>query len=433
MKNTQRKLSLMLSIALGITALSPTLSMAFSENVTAVPISMPIQIGVELPKAQKDYIGGYATVLEVLENQIIVAIKHNSSESDQTYVLNLSDETYVVDNQTGAASSIASILKDDKIYVYHSLATTRSLPPQTAAHVILTNVKENESIATLIDIESITEKDNGSSAYSKDGEYIIHFFNETRVLPFKTKNILHYSDLTQGDRVLVWFDIVSPSLPAQATALKAVILPQMDLNITFAELVRDIIVQIDGEKPMLMDTHYARSYMIKAKELGLITDAQYNDQELWNQNVKSNVMNSLIALVNNTGSNYDYDVTNTLIINQIKVNDKPLNDSRTVVRNGVVMVPLRAVGESLGFEIVWNGSSRSIEILNNDVKSSVQIGYNHYFKENLAAREITEPQQFGSSPLLINGTTYVPSELFNLLISTPAAVSIRDNTINISK
>ena len=434
MKNIQRKLSIMLSVAIGISAFTPAVSMASTESISAVPISIPIHTSTSIPNVQKNFTGGFATVLEVLENQIVVEIQYNSSEQSQTYVLNVSKETYFIDNQTGAATGLKDLKKDDEIYVYHSLASTRSLPPQTAAIVILTNVKENESIATLIDVEAVTEKENAISASSKDGEYIIHFTSDTHVMPYLTKNIMRYSDINQGNRVLAWFDIVMPSLPAQATALKAVVLPVVDENnITFAELIRSIIVQLDGEKPLIMDTHYAVPYMMKAKELGLISEAQYNDKDVWNQNVKAHEIDFIFDLIKSSDYSFDYEKTNNLIIHTVLADKKLLSEAKTIVMNGSIMVPLRAVAESLGFTVTWDGDKRTVELSDGTIKSSVQLGYNHYYSESITAFGLNEPQQLGSSPRLVDGRTYVPAELFNLLFSNPDSVTISDNILNISR
>ncbi len=48
-------------------------------------------------------------------------------------------------------------------------------------------LKENESIATLIDVARITEKDDAISALNKKGDYIIHFNQDTNVMPYLTK------------------------------------------------------------------------------------------------------------------------------------------------------------------------------------------------------------------------------------------------------
>lgn len=231
------------------------------------------------------------------------------------------------------------------------------------------------------------------------------------------------------------------SMPAQATALKSVVLPSVEKsidenavkNITFAEFIRHIVIQIDGEKPAIMDSHYARPYMMKAKELGLIDDEQYNKQELWNQNVNTQEIASVFSVIKNGNFEFDFKKINNLIINKIMIDDMPLLNAETVVKNGVVMVPLRAVSEALGFTVTWDGTTNSVEIRSNEIKSTIRLGYNHYFKESIASLGLTAPQELDTTPLLVDSTTYVPAELFNLLFSNPEAVIISDNVLSISK
>lgn len=400
MKNKQRKLSLMLSVAVGVSSLTPLISMADAHYQVAVPISFPIETTVS-QQVQKSFMGGFATITEILDDQIVVSITHKGSENAQNYILNISEATFFVDNETGAASSIDALKVDDQIYVYHSMASTRSLPAQTAAFVILTNVQENQPVATLIDVESISENENGISALTQDGEYVIHITEDTNVLPYRTRNRLHYTDVKENQRLLVWFNIVMPSFPAQATALKAVVFPSTELSITYAELVRDVIVQIDGDKPMLMDTHYARPYMMKAKELGLITEHRYNNEAEWNLSATISDYNTLVNKANALEMSYDAEATSNLILNDITIDGETLPNAKTLVKNGSIMVPLRAVGEALGYEVIWNAETRSITLSKDSLSMELQLGYNNYNGEEL-----------GSSPQLVEGTTYVPLDLF---------------------
>lgn len=204
-------------------------------------------------------------------------------------------------------------------------------------------------------------------------------------------------------------------------------------NIPFCELIREIVIQISGEQPMIMDAHYAMPYMQKAYELGIISQEQYSNKELWNDNVKNSIFLQTIEKANELGYSLDLDKINSLVVSEIKVNGTVLESEKSFVRNGKIMLPLRTVAEKLGFKVTWNQEDYTCEIDDGIVKTLVQIGYDRYYKASSKALGLTAPMRFGVSPMLINGVTYVPSELFNLVYSNPEAVKLENNTININK
>ena len=86
-------------------------------------------------------IGAKATIVEVPEDfaqllsegraQITVEAEENGSPME--LVLNISEETLFLDNTTGQPYDASQLKEGAEIYVYHSQAMTRSLPPQTHA------------------------------------------------------------------------------------------------------------------------------------------------------------------------------------------------------------------------------------------------------------------------------------------------------------
>lgn len=72
-------------------------------------------------------------------------------------------------------------------------------------------------------------------------------------------------------------------------------------------------------------------------------------------------------------------------------------------KKGTVMVPLRAIAEALGFDVMWNNEGRSI-MLDKDI--SLTIGVDNYiYGQN-------PPIQLGSVPILVEETTFVPLSFF---------------------
>ena len=85
----------------------------------------------------------------------------------------------------------------------------------------------------------------------------------------------------------------------------------------------------------------------------------------------------------------------------ITVNGK--NIDKTYIENGgVKMIPLRAVCESLGFTVDWDGEAREIEISKLPMYITCSPDKDGYTFAK------TAPQLLGTAPVLKDGTTYVP-------------------------
>lgn len=99
----------------------------------------------------------------------------------------------------------------------------------------------------------------------------------------------------------------------------------------------------------------------------------------------------------------------------ITVNGK--NIDKTYIENGgVKMIPLRAVCESLGFTVDWDGEAREIEISKLPMYITCSPDKDGYTFEKITCSPDkdgytfakTAPQLLGTAPVLKDGTTYVP-------------------------
>lgn len=148
--------------------LSAAIVMSASPMAFAADI-MPINASIEATQAIKSFESTYAVVDTVEENQIRVKVKSNNDINE--IIFNISESTLLIDNVTGEVASLKDIKAGDEIYVYHSQAMTRSIPPQSAAFAILTNVEENKSVATLINVKEVTELENGGIKILSDDDF----------------------------------------------------------------------------------------------------------------------------------------------------------------------------------------------------------------------------------------------------------------------
>lgn len=73
-----------------------------------------------------------------------------------------------------------------------------------------------------------------------------------------------------------------------------------------------------------------------------------------------------------------------------------------------IMVPLRQIAESLGYEVKWNGEDKSVELTKGPHWFLVKIGQDNY---NFARMMV----QLGAAPELVDSTTYVPVDFLDLM------------------
>ncbi len=90
---------------------------------------------------------------------------------------------------------------------------------------------------------------------------------------------------------------------------------------------------------------------------------------------------------------------------------------------GMLMLPLRAITETLGFDVEWQGETGTIIL----TKGPVYITMNAFEDGYTFSR--TAPMMLGTAPILIDGVTFVPAEFITQVLSgayrTEADGSIR--------
>ena len=105
-----------------------------------------------------------------------------------------------------------------------------------------------------------------------------------------------------------------------------------------------------------------------------------------------------------------------IIVNDIKIETPPVYTSEL----GVVMVPIRAISESLGYDVLWNNEQQSIMIGN---EISLTIGKNIY----TISRKT--PIELEASPIINDGITYVPLNFFKEVINMDVVTFLDNNVV----
>lgn len=92
------------------------------------------------------------------------------------------------------------------------------------------------------------------------------------------------------------------------------------------------------------------------------------------------------------------------------------SDVEVQMIDGKVMIPLRATLEAMGYQVTWNPETRGVEILKGAQWTAIYIGKNAYFRNRMAAHELS------AAPVIVNSRTLVPVEFFADIIGKSITV-----------
>ena len=162
-----------------------------------------------------------AALASVLHHGVVEFISKSASgtmtamrvafEEAGEYTINLSPATVWIDAGAKITSDPATLKKGEKVYVYHSPASTRSIPPQSAGYAIVRNVPDGAVCPHYHLVEAV----DGKSCITTDNGGLI-------LMPDKDTSVLAYSgtvalsDIKVGSCIMAWYDVVTESYPAQA-------------------------------------------------------------------------------------------------------------------------------------------------------------------------------------------------------------------------
>ena len=100
--------------------------------------------------------------------------------------------------------------------------------------------------------------------------------------------------------------------------------------------------------------------------------------------------------------------------------------------DAVIMVPLRLIAQSLDFTVTWNGDG-TVTVDSGEMHMTIAIGEDSYqaITSIEGAVGATAPLSLGAAPYVVDGTTYVPLEMFNVLLGNDA-ITLEDGKIVIN-
>ncbi len=203
-------------------------------------------------KADIDFVNLDAEILEIgtdeMSNQIIV----KDLNSGRNLVLLISDTTLVV-NQEGIGVNLKDLKLGDKIKVVHSKMMTRSIPAQTNTYSIIVNNDETKASPLYTTVSEVAKDEYGNiEIFTADRMYKFVVNPHTRLIPYKTRNIIKACDISEGDTILVWFDFVTMSIPAMSNPTEIMLISKGNdeetTDISLAENIEETNIDLGKEQ-----------------------------------------------------------------------------------------------------------------------------------------------------------------------------------------
>lgn len=149
-------------------------------------------------------------IVEVNENMIVVKGEHN------LIAAMITDETHLLNGKNGKARKLSSFKVGKEVTVYHSPKMTRSIPAQTVSYAIVlgnNDVKQGKYFK----VDKVT--------LSEDGSYVsVIDTNHNLIATIDKKACKDFTSIESGDELIVWYNMMTMSLPARTNAQKALIL-----------------------------------------------------------------------------------------------------------------------------------------------------------------------------------------------------------------
>ena len=149
-------------------------------------------------------------IVEVNENMIVVKGEHN------LIAAMITDETYLLNGKNGKTKKLSSFKVGKEVTIYHSPKMTRSIPAQTVSYAIVLG-NNDEKQGKYFKVDKVT--------LSEDGSYVsVIDTNHNLIATIDKKACKDFTSIESGDELIVWYNMMTMSLPARTNAQKALIL-----------------------------------------------------------------------------------------------------------------------------------------------------------------------------------------------------------------
>lgn len=148
----------------------------------------------------------WGPVLSVDEKSITIDNQSGVSYAGEM-VLNISEEhSKVLGAVDGFPVQLSDIKVGDMIYAYIGNAMTMSLPPQTAAEMVIAKVPADFKAPELVTVKDMVWHENGDWTLTAANGNTYEIPGECPIVPYLTRQMVTLADVTESRKLLLWSD-----------------------------------------------------------------------------------------------------------------------------------------------------------------------------------------------------------------------------------
>ena len=211
-------LAAVLTLSLSVPALA-------AEAPTALPISAETPTYELVQRGENFPVRVWGTAVELGDMSLTL---ENSNDSDpyQKIVVNVGEDTLILDAVTGESKTFDDLRTGEAIYAWVGPEMTDSLPPISTARIILCSIPADFGAPNYAEVETVTQTEDGVDVYMNN-DVVLHLTGDTEYLvaPGWEKETVSAADIVPGTRLLSWYSVTTMSLPAQASPSKVMAFP----------------------------------------------------------------------------------------------------------------------------------------------------------------------------------------------------------------
>ena len=166
----------------------------------------------------------YGTVTEINGSQVTIS-NDNQDDPYSTIILNINEDTLILTAEDCKEKTLKDLQKGDTLYAYVSPVMTRSLPPMSNAELILCQIPADMMVPTYAAITDVSSDPDGALRITTDQELVCYINEDTVIKTLDGKKDLDSSVLQSGNKILIWYQIATLSIPAQTNPDEIRVLP----------------------------------------------------------------------------------------------------------------------------------------------------------------------------------------------------------------